>query len=174
MRDDGFKQNSFLKRDVKMMRTCKNCGKEFDDVYDVCPSCGAYEEEPEDMTEKENETETVPSAADNSSKKDSIKLYNESGFKKEQDAKDLIMELKDKKAVVKEIKKSKQKENAPLLFNLAEIQNECTKRFKIKPDETLEIIQNPIFLIRHFLVRKPFFDYFYFLLVYKFLLILLH
>lgn len=52
-----------------MMRTCKNCGKEFDDVYDVCPSCGAYEEEPEDMTEKENETETVPSAAENSSKK---------------------------------------------------------------------------------------------------------
>ena len=45
-------------------------------------------------------------------------------------------------AQVKEIKKSKQKENAPLLFNLAEIQNECTKRFKIKPDETLEIIQN--------------------------------
>ena len=39
-------------------------------------------------------------------------------------------------------KKTKQKENAPLLFNLAEIQNECTKRFKIKPDETLEIIQN--------------------------------
>ena len=37
--------------------------------------------------------------------------------------------------------KSKTKENAPLLFNLAEIQNECTKRFKIKPDETLEIIQ---------------------------------
>ena len=40
------------------------------------------------------------------------------------------------------MKKSKQKENAPLLFNLAEIQNECTKRFKIKPDTTLEIIQN--------------------------------
>ena len=79
---------------------------------------------------------------DNSSKKDSIKLYNETGFKKEQDAKNFIIELQDKKAVVKEIKKSKQKENAPLLFNLAEIQNECTKRFKIKPDETLEIIQN--------------------------------
>src|SRR5699024_3609791 len=47
-----------------------------------------------------------------------------------------------KKAFVEEVKKSKQKENAPLLFNLAEIQNECTKRFKIKPDETLEIIQN--------------------------------
>ena len=38
--------------------------------------------------------------------------------------------------------KQKQKENPPLLFNLAEIQNECTKKFKIKPDETLEIIQN--------------------------------
>ncbi|MGN1327053.1 MAG: DNA topoisomerase, partial [Clostridia bacterium] len=80
--------------------------------------------------------------AESSSKKDSIKLYNETGFKKEKDAKDFIVELKDKKAVVKEIKKSKQKENAPLLFNLAEIQNECSKRFKIKPDETLEIIQN--------------------------------
>ena len=72
----------------------------------------------------------------------SPKLYNETGFKKENDAKDFIISLKDKKAIVKEVKKSKQKENAPLLFNLAEIQNECTKRFKIKPDETLEIIQN--------------------------------
>ena len=68
-------------------------------------------------------------------------LYNESGFKSEEHAKKFIISLKDKKAIVSEIKKSKQKENAPLLFNLAEIQNECTKRFKIKPDETLEIIQ---------------------------------
>ena len=79
---------------------------------------------------------------ENSSQKDSVKLYNETGFKKENDAKDFIISLKDKKSIVKEVKKSKQKENAPLLFNLAEIQNECTKRFKIKPDETLEIIQN--------------------------------
>ena len=70
------------------------------------------------------------------------KLYNETGFLKEEDANTLINKLKDKKAIITEIKKSKQKENAPLLFNLAEIQNECTKRFKIKPDETLEIIQN--------------------------------
>ena len=70
------------------------------------------------------------------------KLYNESGFKKEEDAKQLINSLAGKKAIIAELKKSKQKENAPLLFNLAEIQNECTKRFKIKPDETLEIIQN--------------------------------
>ena len=72
---------------------------------------------------------------------DSNELYNESGFKKEEDAKKFIADLAGKEAVVSEIKKSKQKENAPLLFNLAEIQNECTKRFKIKPDETLEIIQ---------------------------------
>ena len=73
---------------------------------------------------------------------DSPKLYSDTGFKKEEDAKQLIEEIKGKKAIITELKKSKQKENAPLLFNLAEIQNECTKRFKIKPDETLEIIQN--------------------------------
>ena len=73
---------------------------------------------------------------------ESPKLYNESGFKKENDSKEFILSLKDKKAKIEETKKSKQKENAPLLFNLAEIQNECSKRFKIKPDETLEIIQN--------------------------------
>ena len=73
---------------------------------------------------------------------ESPKLYNESGFRKEEDAKQFILSLKDKKARITEVKKSKTKENAPLLFNLAEIQNEATKRFKIKPDETLEIIQN--------------------------------
>ena len=73
---------------------------------------------------------------------ESTKLYNESGFKKEDEAKKFIANLAGKKATITELKKSKQKENAPLLFNLAEIQNECTKRFKIKPDETLEIIQN--------------------------------
>ena len=81
-------------------------------------------------------------SVEDSSTFNSPKLYNETGFKKENDAKDFILSLKDKNAIVKEVKKSKQKENAPLLFNLAEIQNECTKRFKIKPDETLEIIQN--------------------------------
>ena len=72
---------------------------------------------------------------------ESPKLYNESGFKKEDDAKALISSLAGKNGIITEFKKSKQKENAPLLFNLAEIQNECTKRFKIKPDQTLEIIQ---------------------------------
>ena len=73
---------------------------------------------------------------------ESPKLYNENGFKKENEAKEFILSLKDKKAIITEVKKSKTKENAPLLFNLAEIQNEATKRFKIKPDQTLEIIQN--------------------------------
>lgn len=69
-------------------------------------------------------------------------LYNETGFKTKEDAKKLIESLEGKDAKITQLKKSKQKENAPLLFNLAEIQNECSKRFKIKPDETLEIIQN--------------------------------
>ena len=73
---------------------------------------------------------------------ESPKLYNESGFKKEENAKEFISSLAGKKATITELKKSKQKENAPLLFNLAEIQNQCTKLFKIKPDQTLEIIQN--------------------------------
>ena len=76
-----------------------------------------------------------------SEKFESPDLYNETGFKNNKKAEDFISFLNGKDAIVTEIKKSKQKENAPLLFNLAEIQNECTKRFKIKPDETLEIIQ---------------------------------
>lgn len=72
----------------------------------------------------------------------SSKLYNDNGFKKLEDAKAFLLSLKNKEAIITEIKKNKQKEKAPLLFNLAELQNECTKRFKIKPDETLEAIQN--------------------------------
>ena len=78
---------------------------------------------------------------ENSKMYNSPRLYNENGFKKEEDAKEFIKSLQGKKAIITEIKRVKQKETAPLLFNLAEIQNECTKRFKIKPDETLEIIQ---------------------------------
>ncbi|MGN1311352.1 MAG: DNA topoisomerase III [Clostridia bacterium] len=76
-----------------------------------------------------------------SKKFESPELYNETGFKNKQKAEDFIKSLEGKNATVTELKKTKQKENAPLLFNLAEIQNECTKRFKIKPDETLEAIQ---------------------------------
>lgn len=73
---------------------------------------------------------------------ESPKLYNDTGFKEEAEAKKLILEIQDKEAVIEEIKKSKVKEVAPLLFNLAELQNECSKKFKISPDKTLEIAQN--------------------------------
>ena len=70
-------------------------------------------------------------------------LYNETGFKKEDDAKAHIKYMNEisNNAVIKEITKKKTKENAPLLFNLAEIQNVCSKKFKISPDETLNVIQ---------------------------------
>lgn len=73
----------------------------------------------------------------------SPKLYNENGFNKEEDAKQFIEELKDcKTAKIVELQRKKQKENPPLLFNLAELQNEASKRFKISPDETLELVQS--------------------------------
>ena len=70
-------------------------------------------------------------------------LYNETGFKKESSAKEHIGYMKNISdvATIKEITKKKTKENPPLLFNLAEIQNTCSKKFKISPDETLNIIQ---------------------------------
>ncbi len=95
-----------------------------------------------DFGEKETPFKAEWKVNESSSLFESPKLYNESGFKKENDAKGFIDFLKDKKAKICEIKKTKTKENAPLLFNLAEIQNEATKLFKIKPDETLDIIQN--------------------------------
>ena len=74
---------------------------------------------------------------------DTNNLYNDNGFKKEDDAKDFINYLHDSgsEAVVLESSKKTQKENAPLLYNLAEIQNDCSKKFKISPDRTLEVIQ---------------------------------
>ena len=83
--------------------------------------------------------------SETSSMLDSPKLYNESGFKQETECKEFIankLSSGDKVATILELKKSKQKENAPLLFNLAELQNECTKLFKLTPDETLENVQN--------------------------------
>lgn len=75
---------------------------------------------------------------------ESFDLYKENGFKKEEKAKELIEYLSDPAPVtcrIEKIEKKKEKKNPPLLFNLAELQNECSKRFKISPDETLRIIQ---------------------------------
>lgn len=75
---------------------------------------------------------------------ESFDLYKENGFKKREKAEELIKYVSDSKPLtcqVLSIEKKKEKKNPPLLFNLAELQNECSKRFKISPDETLRIVQ---------------------------------
>ncbi len=74
---------------------------------------------------------------------DSPKLYKENGFKAEKDAKELADKVNADGTQAELIKSEKKKEtkNAPLLYNLAEIQNDCSRKFKISPDETLKIIQ---------------------------------
>lgn len=69
-------------------------------------------------------------------------LYKENGFAKEEDAKTFLESLAGKEARVSSIEKGISKKKAPLLFNLAELQAECAKRFKISPDETLQIAQD--------------------------------
>lgn len=95
----------------------------------------------------------------------SPKLYKENGFRNREDAKGLITELnlppgaefeelteKEKQftvqraaeglaATIEQLEKKQEKKNPPLLFNLAELQNECARLFKISPDETLKIVQ---------------------------------
>ena len=70
-------------------------------------------------------------------------LYKENGFLKREDALKLqaSFEPLPKEAEVLKAEKKKELKNAPLLFNLAELQNECSKMFKISPDETLRIVQ---------------------------------
>ena len=71
-------------------------------------------------------------------------LYKENGFKEEKDAQALINTLmapSDVQAAVESIEKKKENKNPPLLYNLAELQNDCSKYFKISPDETLRIVQ---------------------------------
>lgn len=69
-------------------------------------------------------------------------LYKENGFKKQESAENLIAELSGKTAVVSSIERGTSRKKAPLLFNLAELQAECSKRFKISPDETLQVAQD--------------------------------
>ena len=69
-------------------------------------------------------------------------LYKENGFKKEESAQTLIAELKGQEALIDSVETGTQKKRAPLLFNLAELQAECSKRFKISPDETLQVAQD--------------------------------
>lgn len=71
-------------------------------------------------------------------------LYKENGFKDKEKAEELIASinsLPQKDLTITGIEKKKETKNPPLLFNLAELQNECSKLFKISPDETLRITQ---------------------------------
>lgn len=74
----------------------------------------------------------------------SEKLYNDNGFLKREHSEELLNFVNSNKQNVEitNITKSKEKKNPPLLFNLAELQNECSKRFKINPDETLGVVQS--------------------------------
>lgn len=69
-------------------------------------------------------------------------LYKENGFKKRESAEKLIGELDGKMAFVKSMERGTSRKKAPLLFNLAELQAECSKRYKISPDETLQVAQD--------------------------------
>jgi len=71
-------------------------------------------------------------------------LYKENGFKEKEKAEELLLSLSEDKPItskVDSLEKKKENKNAPLLFNLAELQNECAKLFKISPDETLRAVQ---------------------------------
>ena len=69
-------------------------------------------------------------------------LYKENGFLKEEDARALIAHVEGKQAVVEKLERKKENKNPPLLYNLAELQNDCSKYFKISPDETLSFVQD--------------------------------
>lgn len=89
----------------------------------------------------------------------SPKLYKENGFREREDAKQLVMELSGGTggnalpenqssqetgygmSVVEQVEKKQEKKQPPLLYNLAELQNQCSKFFKLRPEETLKIVQ---------------------------------
>ncbi|MCI8275863.1 MAG: type IA DNA topoisomerase [Lachnospiraceae bacterium] len=71
-------------------------------------------------------------------------LYKENGFRTKEKAEELISFLEEERPVIAELtalEKKKEKKNPPLLFNLAELQNTCSRRFKLSPDETLKVVQ---------------------------------
>ncbi len=72
-------------------------------------------------------------------------LYKENGFKNRKDAQQLIDKLSEKKpvtALVEQLERKTEKKNPPLLYNLAELQNDCSRIFHISPDQTLNIAQD--------------------------------
>ena len=76
---------------------------------------------------------------------ESKKLYKDNGFLDKKDAQEFIKYLEDgsnNETIVVSSYKRQEKKNPPLLYNLAELQNECSKRFKLSPDETLKVVQD--------------------------------
>ncbi len=73
-------------------------------------------------------------------------LFKDVGFKDKKDAEKLIEYLKEENpslsGLIEEVTKTKEKKKPPLLFNLAELQNESSKKFKLSPDETLKVVQD--------------------------------
>lgn len=73
-------------------------------------------------------------------------LFKDIGFREKSDAEKFISELRNDsnevKGVIEKIEKKTEKKNPPLLYNLAELQNDCSKIFKISPDETLKVVQS--------------------------------
>ena len=71
-------------------------------------------------------------------------LYKDNGFLERERAEEFVswlMEEKPVEARIVSVEKKKEKKNPPLLFNLAELQNTCSRRFKLSPDETLRVVQ---------------------------------
>ncbi|WP_448862226.1 DNA topoisomerase [Clostridium sp.] len=74
-------------------------------------------------------------------------LYKENGFKERKDAEALIAWLWEREngsensGTILKVEKKKETKNPPLLYNLAELQNDCSKMFKISPDQTLKVVQ---------------------------------
>lgn len=71
-------------------------------------------------------------------------LYKENGFKERERAEELIAALRQNdpmQAALEKVERKKETKNPPLLYNLAELQNDCSKMFKISPDETLRVVQ---------------------------------
>ena len=86
---------------------------------------------------------------------ESKKLYKDNGFLDKKDAQEFIKYLEDgsnNQTIVVSSSKRQEKKNPPLLYNLAELQNECSKRFKLSPDETLKVVQD---LYEKILVTYP-------------------
>lgn len=82
-------------------------------------------------------------ADENSAYFESPLLYSETGFLKEEDAKKLADIFRtNPKLSVEDVKVAKENKGAPLLYNLAELQNECSKKYKISPDVTLQVVQS--------------------------------